>query len=99
MEIVAWFRQRRALTFSSVRRNGDRLDVRVENVPAQQNPGFVVRLSFCDEMGRVSHQDAPISPDGAATFEVSGQESEVGSQKSEVGPPLSARNRILNSTF
>ena len=80
-------------------KNGVRLDVRVENVPAQLNPGFVVRLSFCDAMGCVSHQDAILSPDGTATFEVRGQESEVGSQKSEVDPPLSVRDRILNSTF
>jgi hypothetical protein len=98
-EIVAWFRRRRSLVFSSVRRSGDCIDVRVENVPPQLNPGFVVRLSSCDEMGRVSHQDAPLGPNGTATFKIPDNRSQVRSQESEVGSRPSTRDTILNYTF
>jgi hypothetical protein len=71
-QVVHWFRARRAITFSDVKVTTDHLEMNIRNICSDQQPGFVLRLSYMDACGRVSRQDTILRQGGRHTLALPG---------------------------
>ena len=60
-DVVAWFRSRRAISFSGVQHSEQGIEINLQNVFTGAKPDFAVRLSWTDDCGQLRQKDVPVA--------------------------------------
>jgi hypothetical protein len=71
-EIVAWFRQRRGVTFRAVERSASRIEVVLQNVPVGAAPDFSLRVSWANAQGHPAQMELALQGRDRFSFDLPG---------------------------